>query len=352
MSSGPTPGRGRGAVTNPPNRFAQLVFEPDPDWDPAQDPAPTTRFLRDSSQTVITYNDSPDVGFAASLNPYRGCEHGCAYCYARPTHEYLGFSAGLDFETRILVKTDAPELLRRELASPKWRPQVLALSGVTDPYQPVERRLALTRRCLAVLAETRNPVGLITKNYLVTRDVDYLQELARYQAVVVHFSLNSLEAELARQLEPRAASPPHRLAAIEALARAGIPVGILVAPVIPGLNDHEMPRVLAAAAAAGATWAAMQLVRLPLGVGPLFEQWLERHEPLKRDKVLHRVRALRGGKLNDSRFGVRMKGEGPVAEQLARLFHLARRKAGLGEVGPALSTAAFRRPAGPQLELL
>ena len=219
------------------------------------------------------------MGFDTSLNAYRGCEHGCSYCYARNTHEYLGFSAGLDFETKIMVKEDAPELLRRALSSPKWKPQTVALSGVTDCYQPVERRLQLTRRCLAVLAEFRNPVSITTKNYLVTRDMDLLRELAAHRAVMVHLSINSLDSELARKLEPRAASPKMRQAAVEALAKAGVPVGVLVAPIIPALNDHEIASVLAAAKAAGAGWAGMEILRLPLTVAPIFEEWLERNVP-------------------------------------------------------------------------
>jgi DNA repair photolyase len=326
-------------------------LERDEDWDPAEEPSPRTQFLRDLSQSVITCNDSPDIAYHASLNAYRGCEHGCSYCYARNTHEYLGFSAGLDFETRILVKENAPELLRRELSSPKWKPQTLAMSGVTDCYQPVERRLQLTRRCLAVLAEFRNPAGITTKNYLVTRDLDLLRELAACNAVTVHLSINSLDAELARKLEPRAASPKMRLAAVEALAKAGVPVGVLVAPVIPALNDHEIPAVLAAARDAGAGWAAAEILRLPLTVAPIFEEWLERNAPEKKEKVLNRIRAMRGGKLNDARFGTRMRGEGIFADQIWRMFQVARRKAGLAEDGPELSTAAFRRPEGAQLGL-
>ncbi|MGA3180656.1 MAG: PA0069 family radical SAM protein [Verrucomicrobiota bacterium] len=275
----------------------------------------------------------------------------CSYCYARPTHEYLGFSAGLDFESKIMVKENAPELLRRELSSPKWKPQTLALSGVTDCYQPIERRLQLTRRCLAVLAEFRNPVGITTKNYLVTRDLDLLGELAAHRAVMVHLSINSLDGEMARKLERRAASPKMRLAAVEALAKAGVPVGVLVAPVIPALNDHEMPAVLAAAKAAGAGWAYTEILRLPLTVAPIFEEWLERNVPGKKEKVLNRIRAMRGGKLNDSRFGSRMRGEGIFAEQISRMFHVARRKVGLPEEGPELSAADFRRPEGTQLGL-
>jgi DNA repair photolyase len=350
-SSNPSLPRGRGAAGNPPNRFEKISLERDADWNPEDDPAPRTQFLRDLSQTVISYNDSPDIPFNASLNAYRGCEHGCSYCYARNTHEYLGFSAGLDFETKIMVKENAPELLRRELSSPKWKPQTLAMSGVTDCYQPIERRLQLTRKCLAVLAEFKNPVSIITKNYLVTRDIDLLGELAAHQAVTVHLSINSLDSELARKLEPRAASPKMRLAAVEALAKAGVPVGVLIAPVIPALNDHEIPSVLAAAKAAGARWAGTEILRLPLTVSPIFQQWLEQNVPGKKDKVLNRIRAIRGGKLNDPRFGSRMRGEGIFADQIAQMFHVARRKVGMPEDGPELSTAAFRRPEGAQLGL-
>jgi DNA repair photolyase len=347
----PASPRGRGATENPPNRFEQISVERDADWNPEDDPAPRTLFLRDLSQSIISYNDSPDIPFDASLNAYRGCEHGCSYCYARNTHEYLGFSAGLDFETKIMVKENAPELLRRELSSPKWKPQMLAMSGVTDCYQPIERRLQLTRRCLAVLAEFRNPVSIITKNHLVTRDIDLLRELAAHNAAMVHLSINSLDSELAHKLEPRAASPKMRLAAVEALAKAGVPVGVLVAPVIPALNDHEIPLVLAAAKAAGAGWAGTEILRLPLTVAPVFEQWLEQNVPGKKEKVLNRIRAIRGGKLNDPRFGSRMRGEGNFAEQISQMFRVARRKAGLAEHGPELSTAAFRRPGGSQLAL-
>lgn len=351
MLGRPSSPRGRGTGTNPPNRFESLHLERDPDWNPEEDPEPRTQFFRDRSQTIISYNDSPDIPFRASLNPYRGCEHGCAYCYARPTHEYLGFSAGLDFETRIMVKENAPELLRTELASRKWKPQELAMSGVTDCYQPIERKLQLTRRCLAVLAEFRNPVSIITKNSLVTRDLDYLRELASHQAVHVNLSITTLDAELARKLEPRAASPRQRLETMETLAAAAVPVGVLVAPAIPAINDHEIPSVLAAAKAAGASWAYTEVLRLPLAVAPIFEAWLEQHFPDRKEKVLGRIRAIRGGKLNDPRFGTRMRGEGIFADQISQMFHVACRKVGLPEDGPALSTAAFRRPEGDQLGL-
>jgi DNA repair photolyase len=345
------PAKGRGASSNPANRFERIHLEPSQEEGSDELCAVHTQFFRDNTQTIITHNDSPDISFQASINPYRGCEHGCAYCYARPTHEYLGFSAGLDFETRIMVKEDAPILLRRELASPRWKPQVLAISGVTDCYQPIERKLRLTRGCLEALAEFRNPVSIITKNQLVTRDLDVLRELARHKAVSVALSINSLGTHLARRLEPRASSPESRLAAVRQLADAGIPVGVMVAPVIPGLNDHEIPSVLKAASQAGAQWAATEILRLPLTVAPLFLEWLEQNAPQKKSKVLAQIRSMRGGKLNDARFGVRMRGEGIFAEQITRMFHVAARKARLSGNGPQLSAAAFRKPANNQLDL-
>ncbi len=343
---------GRGAAANPPNRFERIRYERDQDWIDPGDPAPTTEFLRDPSRSIIVLNESPDVGFDASVNPYRGCEHGCIYCYARPTHEYVGFSAGLDFETKILVKEEAPELLRRELASPTWKPQVVAISGVTDPYQPVERRLMLTRRCLETLRDVRNPVVIITKNHLVTRDVDLLAELARDNASAVFLSVTTLDGTLSRTMEPRTSQPSRRLAAIEALSHAGVPTGVLVAPVIPGLTDHELPSIIQASAKAGARFAGYVLLRLPHGVAPLFEQWLTHHAPEKKGKVLRRIREIRGGRLNDPHFGTRMRGQGVFAEQIKAMFSLACRKAGIEGKGPALSTGAFRRPQGAQLSFL
>jgi DNA repair photolyase len=346
-----SPNPGRGAANNPPNRFEKLELERDEDWNPEDDPSPRTIFLKDHSSTVITYNNSPDVGFEASINPYRGCEHGCIYCYARPTHEYLGFSAGLDFETKIMVKQDAPRLLREELSSPRWTPRVIAMSGVTDCYQPVERRLKLTRGCLEVLAEFRNPVAIITKNNLVTRDLDFLGELASVHAAAVFISVTTLDVELKKIMEPRTSPPASRLAAINALSAAGIPTGVLIAPVLPGLTDHELPAIIAAAVDAGAHFAGYVTLRLPYAVAPLFEQWLARHLPEKKDKVLNRIRALREGKLNDPRFGSRMRGEGIFADQIEALFDVACRKAGIAGKSPNLSTAAFRPPAGKQLSL-
>ena len=273
-------------------------------------------------------------------------------CYARPTHEYLGLSAGLDFESKILVKQDAPELLRKELSSPRWNPLVLSMSGVTDPYQPVERRLRITRRCLEVLAEFRNPVVIVTKNYLVTRDIDLLSELARHDAAAVAVSLTTLDDDLRRIMEPRTSRPARRLAAVERLAASGIPVGVMTAPVIPGLNDHELPALLSVAAEAGASFAAYVPVRLPYAVRPLFEDWLTRHFPERKVKVLNRIRSMRGGELNDARFGSRMRGEGLFAEHIAQLFSISCRRAGMGEGRfPKLSTAAFRRGGGAQPNL-
>lgn len=265
-------------------------------------------------------------------------------CYARPTHEYFGLSAGLDFETKIFVKQDAPELLRAELSSPRWTPQVIVMSGVTDPYQPVERRLRVTRRCLEVLAKFRNPVAVITKNHLVTRDIDVLSELARHHATAITLSITTLDRKLQRVMEPRTSVPERRLEAIAKLAEAGIPVGVNVAPVIPGLTDHEIPRILRAAAEAGATRAGCVMLRLPYAVAELFESWLDQHFPERKEKVLGRIRQVRGGRLNDPRFFSRMRGEGPYAEQVDRLFRVTCRRLGLNRRRVELSTAAFRRP--------
>jgi DNA repair photolyase len=348
------PVHGRGAGLNPANRFESIDFEPDGDALDAEideRPGPTTQFLRDNSRSIIAHNDSPDVGFSDSINPYRGCEHGCIYCYARPTHEYLSFSAGLDFETKIMVKERAPDLLRGELSAKKYQPAALTMSGVTDCYQPIERKLRLTRRCLEVLLEFRNPVAIITKNHLVTRDIDLFSQLAKLDAAAVLVSVTTLDGELARKMEPRTSAPRRRLEAIAQLAAAGIPTGVMVAPVIPGLTDHEMPAILEAAAEAGARWAGHTLVRLPFAVAPLFEQWLGDHFPDRKEKVLNRIRSIRGGKLNDSNFGSRMRGQGPWAEQIHSMFKLAKRKAGFTGGFPQLSTAHFRRPPGGQMEL-
>ena len=334
---------GRGVTPNPCNRFERITLERDPGT-VAEDPAPRTEFFRDSSRSIIARNSSPDVGFDASINPYRGCEHGCAYCYARPTHEYLGLSAGLDFESKIFIKQDAPELLRNELSSPRWRPQLLALSGITDPYQPIERTARITRGCLEVLTEFRNPVMTITKNFLVTRDLDLLAELASHRAAKVAVSVTTLDPALQRAMEPRTSSPKRRLDAIERLAQAGVPVAVFLAPLIPGLNDHEISSILMAAAERGATEASCVPLRLPYGVKDLFVDWLDRHVPERKEKIVNRILAMRGGRLNDPRLGSRMKGQGPMAKQVIQFFAVARKKARLDGPPAELSTAAFRRP--------
>ncbi|MFO7775197.1 MAG: PA0069 family radical SAM protein [Candidatus Hydrogenedentota bacterium] len=342
---GPPPIKGRGAACNPPNRFESIAYTPDAEGDPESAPKPDTQYLTDRSKSVISYNKSPDVPFEASLNPYRGCEHGCIYCYARPTHEYLGFSSGLDFETRIMVKEDAPALLRKELASPRWTPKEVAIAGVTDAYQPIERRLELTRQCLEVLLDFRNPVGIVTKNRLITRDIDLLSELAGFNAASVYISVTSLDPGLCRALEPRTSLPAQRLETIARLREAGVPVGVLVAPVIPALTDEFMLNILQAARDAGAQFAGYVVLRLPHGVKELFETWLHQHFPDRAEKVLNRIRSMRGGALDNCEFGARMCGEGPYAEEISALFHLGCRRAGLVLEGPALSTASFRRRA-------
>jgi len=350
MASNPLPVlRGRGASWNPPNRFERLHVELEPEPEGHAE----TQLLRDRSRSIIAYNESPDVGFDAGINPYRGCGHGCSYCYARPSHEYLGFSAGLDFETKILVKEDAPELLVKALSSRSWKPQVIGLSGNTDAYQPAERRLGVTRRCLEVLADFRNPVQIVTKNHLVTRDIDVLRALSAHDAASVVLSVTTLRPEVQRAMEPRASTPAKRLDAISRLADAGVPVGVNVAPVVPGLTDEEVPAILEAAAEAGASYASYILLRLPYGVKNLFETWLAQHFPDRRDKVLNRVRQMRGGKLNDSRFAVRGRGEGPWADQLKALFRVTTGRLDLRRP-PSLSSSAFRVPAsarGPQTDL-
>ena len=346
--------RGRGASGNPGSRFEAMHMELDPIEPDATREEPRrlpTQFLRDGTKTIIARNNSPDVSFETSVNPYRGCEHGCVYCFARPTHEYLGFSAGLDFESRIMVKENAPELLEAELSSPKWKPQTIVLSGVTDCYQPIERKLQLTRRCLQVLAKFRNPVGMLTKNRLITRDIDVLQELAAHSAVAVNLSVTSLDPKLQRILEPRTSPPQARLDAVAELRDAGIPVGVMVAPIIPGITDHEVPAIVKACGEAGAQFAGYVVLRLPWAVAPIFERWLDEHFPARKEKVLGRIRHMRGGdKLYDSRWRKRQEGEGVFAEQIGSMFEIAVRRAGMG-ARPVLSTSAFRRPV-EQLTLL
>ncbi|MHC5024494.1 MAG: PA0069 family radical SAM protein [Planctomycetota bacterium] len=304
-----------------------------------------TQVIFERTRTVLNRVDSPDLPFSWTINPYRGCEHGCVYCYARPDHERLGYSCGLDFETRIIAKPDAPILLRRELARPRWRAEMIAMSGVTDCYQPVERDLNITRGCLEIMAASRQPVGIVTKSRLVLRDLDHLADLASHQAIRVAVSVTTLDNRLASTLEPRASSPTDRLETIRQLRERGIPTTVLVAPIIPGLNDREVPAILEAAAGAGALAAAYILLRLPHQLKALWTDWLDRHLPERAAHIESLVRQTRDGGLYDSTFGRRQRGRGPVAEQIGQIFRTFSRRHGLDRDLPPLSGAAFRSPA-------
>jgi DNA repair photolyase len=350
--------KGRGAVSNETGRFEpERRILTDDGWGAADEALPPleTHFARDTAKSVITRNVSPDVGFDLSINPYRGCEHGCVYCFARPSHAYLGLSPGLDFETRIFVKEDAPELLAAELSRKSYVCKPIALGVNTDAYQPVERRLKLTRRILEVLAQYRHPVSLITKSALIQRDIDILAPMAKERLATAAVSLTTLDRHLARRMEPRAATPERRLETIAALSAAGIPVAVMAAPMIPALNDMELDCILEAAANAGAISAGYVLLRLPLELAPLFEEWLGVHAPDKAKHVMSLIRQSRGGKAYQSEFGTRMRGTGPYAEMLRLRFEAARRRYGLhhGRVWQ-LDTTRFRRPPqqGDQLSLL
>jgi len=310
-----------------------------------------TLFIPDHAKSIISLNNSPDIPFRKSINPYRGCEHGCIYCYARPTHEYLGFSSGLDFETKIMVKERAPELLKAALENPRWEPSWVNMSGVTDCYQPAERRFGLTRRCLEVLARFRNPVTIVTKNALVTRDLDLLGEMARWQGAAVMVSLTTLDPRLARRMEPRTTSPRQRLEAVTRLAETGVPVGVNLAPIIPGLNDTEMAEMVQAASKAGAHFAHYQVLRLPYSVKELFLAWLDREFPDRKNRIIQRINDLRSGKLSDEHFATRMTGEGIWTETFAGLYALACRKAGLAPYPLALNTTEFCRQEPKQVDL-
>ncbi len=345
--------KGRSAGFNTPNRFEQTHLEPidiDVQYGEELPPVSTTFFI-DSSKSILAKNNSPDLPFDYSINPYRGCEHGCIYCYARPSHEYLGFSAGLDFETKIMVKTDAPRLLTETLGKKSWRPQMVAFSGNTDCYQPVERSLRITRGCLEVFLDFRNPVGLITKNALVVRDIDLLQEMAGMNLVHVMLSITTLDPDRARRMEPRTSTPENRLKAIETLAKAGVTVGVNAAPIIPGFTDEELPAILSAAADHGATSAGYILVRLPGAVEPLFLDWVRREFPDRAAKILNRIKETRHGELSDSRFGKRMSGEGEIAKTIKELFNVHARKHGLNKRWSGLSTEHFRRVGTAQMEM-
>ncbi|HEY8963046.1 MAG TPA: PA0069 family radical SAM protein [Alphaproteobacteria bacterium] len=343
--------RGRGAGENPAGRFEKLTPKIDEDaWIDPEDylcegKQIQTQVFRDATRSVITSNDSPDVGMESSVNPYRGCEHGCIYCFARPGHEYLGMSAGIDFETKIFAKPEAPALLAKEFSAKSYVPRTIMFSGNTDCYQPLERHMKITRRCMDVCADFRNPVVIVTKNQLVTRDIDIFKRMAEYHCIGIKLSITSLDGSLARVMEPRASQPKLRLRAVEALASAGIPVGIMIGPVLPGLTDHEIPAILEAAANAGAQDAHYTMLRLPYGVKDLFQTWLDDHFPDKKDKILHRLREIRGGKLNNAEFGERMRGQGFFAEQVAQMFAMHIKKFGLNKKRMALTTDYFNRDA-------
>ncbi|MBX2860114.1 MAG: PA0069 family radical SAM protein [Vampirovibrio sp.] len=351
--------KGRGASINPTGRFESIEIIPDPEFldfqelDPDAAHSQKTRYFVDDAKTIVTTNDSPDIGMDTSMNIYRGCEHGCIYCYARPGHEYFGLSVGLDFETKIFVKTKAPQLLREKLSSKSWQPTPVVMSGVTDCYQPIERELKLTRQCLQVFLDHRNPVGIITKNHLITRDIDILSELASRQLVNVFLSVTTLDPELARIMEPRTAQPHRRLDAIRQLSEAGIPVGVMMAPIIPGLTDWEIPRLFKAIAAAGARTVGFKIVRLPHGNKDLFETWLADHFPDKQKKVLNRIKDTYGGKLYDATYGVRGSGTGLYADHIKNQVKLYKHRYGLTQRMKPLSVDAFRRtPEAEQLSLL
>jgi DNA repair photolyase len=343
--------KGRGSAVQPANPYVAVRVESDFEHVAddleymAQLGRPPTEYYPDESQTVVTENNSPDIGFRYSVNPYRGCSHGCSYCYARPYHEYLGLSAGLDFETKVFVKYRAGELLREFLARPRWKCETIVFSGVTDCYQPAEREFRVTRACVAVAAECRQPIGIITKNALVTRDIDLLQQLATHNAVGVSVSITTLDAQLARVMEPRTSSPEARLRAIRELTAAGIPTNVMTAPIIPGLNDSEMPAVLAAAREAGALHAGYVLLKLPTTVRDVFTNWLRRTYPDRADRVENLIRSTRAGKLNDSQFGRRQVGTGHIAELISDTFNLWTKKLGFTDDRESLNRDAFIPPA-------
>jgi len=347
--------RGRGAVSNASGRFephARVVF--DDGWQSLEELPPFKTVVQEErARKIITRNESPDLGFDRSINPYRGCEHGCIYCYARPTHAYQGLSPGLDFETRLFVKPDAPELLARELAAPGYQPKMIALGTNTDPYQPIERKWQLTRRILEVLRDAKHPVGIVTKSALVIRDLDILSEMAAKGLAKVALSVTTLDHRLARAMEPRASTPQRRLEAIRLLTKAGVPTAVMVAPIIPAINDSEIERILDAAAAAGATEAGYVMLRLPLEIKDLFREWLTEHFPDKSKHVISLVRDLHGGKDYDATFGKRQTGAGPYAWSVGRRFELACRRLGINRRRLRLNHTLFKPPArrGSQLDL-
>lgn len=348
---------GRGAGFNPPNRFESIVMEKAPEGlaeyfvDPEPDRNILTKFYIDHTKSILAKNNSPDIPFTYSLNPYRGCEHGCIYCYARPTHEYLGFSSGLDFETKIMVKHDAHALLEKQFRNRNWNPQIVMMSGDTDCYQPIERKLGITRRCLEIFLQYRNPVSIVTKNALVQRDVDILKQLASLNLVLVTISMTSLNHDLIRRMEPRTSTPAKKLETIERLVSAGIPVGVNVCPIIPGLNDTEIPSILEEVSRRGAHHASYTIVRLPNAVKDLFVEWLEREIPERAPAILNRIRDVRKGNLSSYDFGERLMGEGQIAQSIGQLFHSSCNRLRLNQAKVSLSTEHFLRGTPTQLEI-
>ena len=347
--------RGRGASSNATGRFEAQTHESfDDGWDGLGGlDVFKTEVQDEPARTIITRNDSPDISFDRSINPYRGCEHGCVYCYARPTHCYLGHSAGLDFETKLYAKPEAARLLERELASPRYRPDTIALGTNTDPYQPIERERRITRAILEVLARTGHPVGIVTKSALVVRDIDILADMARRGLAKVALSVTTLDGRVARAMEPRAAAPAKRLEAVRQLTEAGIPTAVMVAPIVPGLTDPEIERILEASRDAGATEAGYVLLRLPLEIKDLFREWLETEFPDRAQRVIHLLQSMHGGRDYVSEFGVRQRGRGPYAEQIGTRFRLAARRLGLNRNRRSLRTDLFRPPVltGQQMQL-
>ena len=337
----------RGTELRTQNRFETTRLEQfDDGWDSPEMmelPVVQTEFIADHSKSILAKNNSPDLGFDYSINAYRGCEHGCAYCYARPSHEYLGMNAGIDFETKIMVKHDAPKLLREAFDSPSRKPSLVVMSGNTDCYQPAERQFGITRKLLEVFLEYRNPVGIITKNALIMRDKDVLAEMAKLNLVSAYFSITTLDRNLARKLEPRTSTPERRLLAMRTLADAGVPTGVMIGPAIPGLNDDEIPRILEAARNAGAISAGYNMVRLPFAVRPIFEEWLERNVPLEAKKIMTRIQMVRDGEMNDPNFGSRMRGTGAYADYIKEVFRKTCTRLGLNQTKSKITTEHFRR---------
>src|SRR5271170_6071904 len=349
--------RGRGALSNASSRYdRETRVLVDDGWQSEEDELPPlkTEVMRDTSRTIITRNNSPDISFSQSINPYKGCEHGCIYCFARPSHAYLGLSPGVDFESRLFAKPNAAELLAKELSAPSYVPRVIAMGTNTDPYQPLERKMHITRSILEVLREFKNPVAIVTKSPLILRDLDIVSDMAAQGLAKAALSVTTLDRKLARAMEPRAGTPARRLQAIRGLTEAGVPAGVMFAPAIPALNDHEMESVLAAAKDSGARFAGYVLLRLPLEIKDLFREWLETEVPGRAKHVMALIRSMRGGKDYDSQWNTRLRGTGPYAEMMANRFHMAVRKLGLNQPGKSLTINSFRRPPriGDQLSLL